>query len=371
MIYLDNAATTMPKPPGVYEAVKEALLTCASIGRSGHAPARRAAELAFSCRKLAATLFDAEPEQVVFTMNATHGLNLAIKSLVSPGDSVVVSGFEHNSVLRTLFAQKAKIIVAGNKLFDPEDTLNAFSNTVTAETKAVVCTHVSNVFGYILPLEEIAALCAARHVPLIIDAAQSAGVLPISLRKTNAAFIAMPGHKALFGPQGTGLLLCNQGCEPLFHGGTGSLSASMEMPEFLPDRLEAGTQNTPGIAGLLAGMEFVQKKGPEAIRAHEQKLTKQLLDIFSQNSEIRVFRGSPKTQIGVVSFQIAGIDSEIAAQKLGERGIAVRAGLHCAPLAHASAGTQSEGTVRASLSALTKAEELNSFSEQLYEIFKL
>ena len=221
-------------------------------------------------------MFDADPEQVAFTFNTTHGLNLAIRTLVRPGDRVVVSGFEHNAVMRPLYALDAGIVRAGERLFDPHDTLAAFASAVTAGTAAVVCTHVSNVFGYILPLEEIAALCRKRGVPLIIDAAQSAGILPLSLRDTGAAFIAIPGHKGLFGPQGTGLLLCGRTPEPLLYGGTGSLSRSMQMPDFLPARVEAGPQNIPGIAGLLSGLRFVQQTGLRQIRRHVQLLLERL-----------------------------------------------------------------------------------------------
>lgn len=197
MIYLDSAATTLQKPESVHRAVAEAMATCASLGRSGHTAARRASEVALACREAAGRLFETPPEQVVFTFNATHGLNIAIKSLVSPGDKVVISGFEHNAVVRPLHALGARITVAGRKLFDPADTLSAFDRAITPDTKAVITTHVSNVFGYILPVAGIAAICRTRGVPLIVDASQSAGALPVSLQAWDAAFIAMPGHKGL------------------------------------------------------------------------------------------------------------------------------------------------------------------------------
>ena len=367
MIYLDNAATTMPKPPGVYEAVNTAMRTCASLGRSGHEAARRAADLAFACRKLAGKLFDTEPEQVVFTLNATHALNLALKTLIRPGDTVVISGFEHNAVIRPLYAIGANILTAGHQLFDPVETLDAFDKAITPQTTAVVCTHVSNVFGYILPIEKIADLCAQRGVPFIVDAAQSAGILPVSLQRLQAAFIAMPGHKGLFGPQGTGLLLCGQLPEPLIEGGTGSLSSSMEMPDFLPDRAEAGTQNTPGIAGLLAGLQFIQSTGTAAIQAHEQKLINQLQQELSTSERINLFSGDSTVQTGVLSLQVEGEDCELLAQRLSDCGIAVRAGLHCAPLAHTSAGTLETGTIRVSVSAFNTEEEIEQFAFCLKE----
>ena len=364
MIYFDNAATTMRKPETVISAVSEAMKHCASVGRSGHASANKAAEQVFRCRMLAANLFDAMPEQVAFTFNATHGLNIAIHTLICPGDHVIVSGFEHNAVMRPLHYIGAQIDVAGRKLFDPKDTLADFERRITAKTKAVVCTHVSNVFGYILPIEEISALCRERGVPFILDASQSAGTLPVSLKKLRAAFIAMPGHKGLYGPQGTGILLCGMQPLPIMQGGTGSLSSDYSMPEFMPDRIEAGTHNVPGICGLEAGMNFVQKTGMEAIFNHERSLVKRIAEELKENC--RVFCTDMRSQSGVVSLQCDGFDSEEIGTYLASQGIAVRAGLHCAPAAHESAGTLAEGTVRISFSAYSTHDEL----EQLVAVIK-
>ena len=369
MIYLDSAATTIQKPPEVVAAMTNALSTMSSPGRGGYPAAVRAAETVFSCREELAELFRLEnPERVVFTMNATHGLNLAIKSLVGEGNRVVISGYEHNAVTRPLTALKAKVVVAEAPLFHRQETVRAFERLVTPDTKAVVCTHVSNVFGYILPLEEIAALCRKRGVPLIIDAAQSAGILPLSLRDTGAAFIAIPGHKGLFGPQGTGLLLCGRTPEPLLYGGTGSLSRSMQMPDFLPDRVEAGTQNIPGIAGLLSGLRFVQQTGLRQIRRHEQLLLERLHQGLSACPGLQDYYGGPEVQTGVLSFRPAGEDCEALASKLSDGGFAVRAGLHCAPTAHASAGTLETGTIRVSLSVLNSAAEADAFGAYLQKI---
>ncbi|MBQ4564768.1 MAG: aminotransferase class V-fold PLP-dependent enzyme [Oscillospiraceae bacterium] len=359
MIYLDSAATTLQKPPSVRRAVVRAMERCASVGRGGHAAAMAASEEVYACRALAAELFDAKPEQVVFTMNATHGLNLAIHSLVPHGGRVLISGFEHNAVTRPLYARNAAITVAGRKLFDREDTLRAFQAAMEAgDYDAVICTQVSNVFGYVLPLEEIAQLCRQRQIPLIVDASQSAGLLPVSLRQSGAAFIAMPGHKGLYGPQGTGLLLCAGPGKPLLYGGTGGNSLLREMPEFLPDRLEAGTHNVCGIAGLRAGLEFVRRMGPETLLRRERQLLQRLLPAL-QRLPLRCYTG--KAQTGVLSFVPWDLDCEQLAERLGEQGIALRAGLHCAPLAHESAGTLEHGTLRLSLSAFTKAEELDRF----------
>ena len=237
---------------------------------------------------------------------------------------------------------------------------------MTPEVRAVVCTHVSNVFGFILPLEEIAALCHSRGVPLIVDAAQSAGMLPLSLSNLRASYIAMPGHKGLYGPMGTGLLLCGRVPEPLLQGGTGSLSQSMEMPEFLPDRVEAGTQNVPGIAGLLAGLRFVRAQGITNIEAHEQRLKDLLSKELEQISGLCVYKHDTN-QSGVLSISAVNMDCEDLGQRLSDRGFAVRAGLHCAPLAHETAGTLDRGTVRVSFSVFNTEEDTDAFAEAVEE----
>ncbi len=369
MIYLDSAATTLQKPAAVSSAIRTAMAHMATPGRGGHRPAALAAETAFACREKAAQLFDVDaPEHVVFTFNATHGLNLAIKTLVKPGSTVLISGYEHNAVTRTLAAIKnVKIRVADSPLFRPDLLLKRFEELLTNGVDAVVCNHVSNVFGYVLPMPEIAALCRARRVPLIVDASQSAGCLPVSLREWGAAFVAMPGHKGLYGPQGTGLLLCaGDTVQPLIEGGTGSTSARQEMPDFLPDRLEAGTHNVPGIAGLLEGLRFVERKGPEAILEHERRLALRAVRGLERIPGVEVF-ASPNliNQTGVVSFRRNDRDCEAIGERLGEAEIAVRAGLHCAPLAHRSAGTFESGTVRASFSAFNQPWEIDRFVAEL------
>ena len=250
MIYLDSAATSLLKPPSVARATAMAVRTMASPGRGGHSAAMRAADTVFACREAAAELFHVpEPERVVFTMNATHALNIAIHSLVSPGDPVVISGYEHNSVTRPLHALGAQVRVAESPLFDPEAAVSAFRRALPG-AKAAVCTMVSNVFGYLLPVREIAELCAAAGVPLIVDASQAAGCVAFDAAALGAAFVAMPGHKGLLGPQGTGILLCFAQPKPLLCGGTGSQSVLQDMPEELPDRttFQASRGCSPGSA---------------------------------------------------------------------------------------------------------------------------
>ena len=355
MIYLDSAATTFQKPAAVQRAVVQAMRTMSSPGRGGYAAAQQADELLFRCRSAAAELFSVpSSEQVVFTMNATHGLNIAIKSLVRPCGRVVVSGYEHN---------------AAAPLFSPQETVEAFERALAHEPDAVICTHVSNVFGAILPIERIAQLCRGASVPLIIDASQSAGSLPIDFSALAPAFLAMPGHKGLYGPQGTGLLLCGSDALPLIEGGTGSESLRQSMPDFLPDRLEAGTHNVPGIAGLEAGIAFVRAQRPERILHHSRALIRRAGEGLGKIPNVHGFLSlEANLQAGVLSFTVDGLSPESVAEEMAKRGIALRAGLHCAPFAHKTVGTLPDGTVRLSVSAFNRESEIDTFLSSLRAI---
>lgn len=373
MIYLDSAATTLQKPPAVAAAMGAALKTMATPGRGGHRPAALAAETAYQCRTLAARLFDVEqPERVIFTFNATHGLNIAIKTLVKPESTVLISGYEHNAVTRTLAKLGAAVRTAQAPLFSADLLLERFQELLTGDVGAVVCTHVSNVFGDILPIACIGELCRSRGVPLIVDASQSAGCLPVTLREWGAEFVAMPGHKGLYGPQGTGLLLCTgDSAQPLLEGGTGSSSVQQEMPDFLPDRLEAGTHNIPGIAGLLEGLRFVERRGAHEILAHERAMARRAVRGLERMPRLEVFSAPELSgQAGVISFRVDGMDCEAVGEALGAADIAVRAGLHCAPLAHRTAGTFETGTVRVSFSAFNQPWEIDRFLARLDRIIR-
>lgn len=367
MIYLDSAATSLQKPPSVPRATACAMTHMASPGRGGHKPAQQASDLIFSCREECAALFSvSNPENVVFTSSATHSLNIAIKSLVKPNCTVLISPWEHNAVTRPLHSMKdVTIKVATSPLFQPEATLQAFSRALTPDVDVVISTHVSNVFGYILPIEDISILCRQRGVPLIIDASQSAGCVPLNQEEVAASFIAMPGHKGLLGPQGTGILLCNSRCvQPLIEGGTGSASRCKQMPQELPDRLEAGTHNISGIAGLRAGIRYIRQRGIVSIQSHEMELIQQMGCGISPFT--RVFMAEdPTLQSGVLSFQADNWDCEDLASALANRGFALRAGLHCAPLAHKNACTLEDGTLRASISPFTTTQEVNRFIQTL------
>ena len=372
MIYFDSAATTLQKPREVAQAVAWAIQNCASPGRGDHSSTRRAEEIIYQCREELAELFGASsPEQIIFTQNATHALNLAIRTLVRPGDRVLISGWEHNAVTRTLASiPGVEVAVAQAPLFDDAGTLASFQHQLAQGPTAVVCTCVSNVFGYVLPYYEISRLCREAGVPIILDASQAAGTLPVRLDECRADYIAFPGHKGLYGPQGTGALVCSndRGLMPLLTGGTGSESKHQQMPDYLPDRGEAGTQNVAGIAGLLQGVRFVRRVGINRILAHERQLMRHL---EQQMHEYRPLTGkfsSDNNQVSVVSFVCGNLDCQELARVLGKEGIAVRAGLHCAPIAHQNGGTLEAGTLRVSFSAFNTAEEVDYFSRKVKRI---
>lgn len=373
MIYFDAGATTLEKPDEVRRAMALAVRTLSSPGRGSHPASRLAEETAFRCRSEAAELFGVpSPEQVIFTGNATHGLNIAIKALVKPGARVIISGYEHNAVTRPLYAiGDVELVIIDTPLFRPQQMVAEFETALRRGADAVICNHVSNVFGYILPMEEIAALCRKRGVPLIVDASQSAGVLPVRLDALGAAFIAMPGHKGLYGPQGTGLLLCGQTAPPIIEGGTGSQSRQREMPVMLPDRLEAGTHNMPGIAGLLEGIRFVRKMGLERLRRHQLQIFSVAAEELGKIPQVKLYEDTRKLyQTGVLSFAVDGWDCEELGEQLAQRGIAVRAGLHCAPLAHRTVGTLETGTVRMSISAFNTTQQAAQMAGEVGAIIR-
>ena len=331
-------------------------------GRGSHPAARRRRD-GLPCRAEAAALFGVpSPENVVFTMNATHGLNIAIRSLVVPGSRVVISGYEHNAVCRPLYAiPGVRLTVVDAPPFRREQAAEEFRRAILAGADAVIVNHVSNVFGYVLPVEEVAALCRRRQVPLIVDASQSAGVLPVRMEDWGAAFVAMPGHKGLYGPQGTGLLLCQAGGEPLIAGGTGSLSRQPEMPDFLPDRLEAGTHNVPGVAGLLEGLRFLRRR--ESIRCsatrrrwsgRRRRGWPSCPGSRSTQREGRAVRAACSPSGWPAGTQ-AGWRRNWASGDCGSRGTPLCSAGPC------HGGTEATGTVRVSFSAFNTGQEVERF----------
>lgn len=374
MIYLDNAATTLKKPDNVKNVMLAAMDNCTNAGRGGYKSSMKAAELLFVARERVGRLFGVDDvSQIVFTYNATYALNMAIKGLVKTGDCII-SGYEHNSVLRPLTAMKSSgvnIKIAKGRLFDTEDIIKAFKKNITGQTTLAICTHMSNVFGFILPVKEIDELCYMKGIPLIIDASQSAGSVDVELSDLRATrAICMPGHKGLYGPQGTGILICKDGSEfnTIIEGGTGSVSAEEQQPEFMPDRLECGTLNIPGIAGLSEGVEYILQKGTENIFKYTSSLIEWLVYDLSKIPGIKIYAArDKKMQGGVLSFTIRNFSAGEIAERLDEKNISVRSGMHCSPLAHKTAGTIN-GTVRVSVSSFTTEDEILEFLKEVRKI---
>lgn len=379
MIYFDNGATTFPKPRTVVNAVDRALRYYgANPGRSGHNMSLKASEIMYDCRKNAAELFNADsPEKIIFTYNCTAALNYVIKGILKEGDHAVISSLEHNAVLRPLENLKENGVEYSIADYSPDDeeTINNFRNAIRPNTKLVICTHASNVFGVRLPVERIAALCRIHGVLFCVDAAQTAGVVPISLKDSCIDYLCTAGHKGLYGPMGTGILAINSEILPesLIQGGTGSFSSDRKQPATLPDRYESGTPNLPGIAGLNEGIKFVMKKTESGIERQETRLAVRLYNKLKNIPGVVLYTDSPEAHrcVPVISFNIEGLDSEETSEILDKRfNIAVRAGLHCAPLAHEFFGTQGSGTVRAVLSVFSNFEQVDYFASSIRTINK-
>jgi cysteine desulfurase family protein len=377
IVYFDNAASSWPKPQTVLDAMQTCMLEyAANPGRGSHQMAVKASRVLFDTRKHAARLFGVKnPNDISFTLNTTHALNQAIKGFVREGDHVICTNVEHNSVRRPLEYVKSTrnvqiTYVAGNER--GELIVKDLESAIQTNTSLMIVTHSSNLLGTILPVGEIGELCRRKGVKLLVDAAQTAGVLAIEAESMYIDMLAFPGHKGLLGPQGTGGLYLNPLLEldPLLHGGTGSQSEQVEQPKVRPDRYEAGTQNTVGIAGLNEGIKFVLEQTVEKIHEKEWRLTQELMQGLLEIDGLTILGpelGQPKT--GIVSFNLKGVDSSEVAFILDQSfQIAVRAGYHCTPLAHQAAGTIDTGAVRASLGYFTKEEEVSALIEAVKEI---
>jgi cysteine desulfurase family protein len=376
VIYLDNAATTWPKPPAVMEAMQRSILELANPGRGAHQMAVKASRVIFETRKNAARLFGIHnPNDISFALNTTQALNQAIKGFLNEGDHVVSTSIEHNSVRRPLeYVKRTRNVqvtyVANNER--GEIKMKDIEQAIQNNTKLVIVNHSSNLLGTIMPVGEIGEMCKRKGVKLLVDAAQTAGVLPIQAESMFIDMLAFPGHKGLMGPQGTGGLYLHPDLEldPILHGGTGSQSEHTDQPKVRPDRYEAGTQNTFCIAGLNEGIKFVMQETVEKIHGKEWRLTQRLMSGLQEIEGISMLGpelGQPRT--GIVAFNLRGADSSEVAFILDQSfKIAVRAGHHCTPLAHGAAGTLSTGAVRASVGYFTKDEEITAFIDAIKEI---
>lgn len=366
MIYLDNGATSFPKPLSVRQNVDISLKKfSANPGRSGHSLSLRAAKEIFECRKRLKELFNVNSEEeIIFTENCTMALNTVIFGLLSEGDHVLISSMEHNSVTRPLESLKDKGVTYStfDYSYDDNVTVDNVRNLIKPETKLVICTHASNVFGFRFPIERICALCHAYGILFCVDSAQSAGVFDIDVGTNQYDFVCMSGHKSLYGPMGTGvLILNNRNLKPLLYGGTGTESVKKSQPEGLPEKFESGTQNMNGISGLKAGVDFVKNRGIKNIYNHEYKLAKRLFNGLANNRKVITYNKSFDygKVAPVVSFNIDGVYSEDLVAKLNKYRIMTRGGLHCSPLAHTTMNTIENGTVRVVPGAFNTINDIN------------
>lgn len=375
-IYLDNAATTFPKPDAVYRAVDYALREIGvGPGRGGHHKGMEATRLVFEARETLAAFFGVkDSSRMIFTHSATESLNLAIAGLLQPGDHVITTTMEHNSLARPLHRAAqggVEVTWAGcdrSGFVDPASV----AASIRPQTRLIALSHCSNVTGTIQPILEIGRIARQAGAVFLLDAAQSAGVVDIDVNEYMIDLLAAPGHKGLFGPQGTGVLYVAEGVElePLLVGGTGGYSSSSNQPDALPERYESGTLNTPGIAGLKAGVDFINVTGLEKIRRKEALLVSRVIEGLKCFSEVTVYGpGNPDLHCGPVSFTIEGFDPSVIGFTLDrEYDICVRVGLQCAPDAHRTIGTYPEGTIRVSPGFFTTDEEIEVFLKALREI---
>jgi cysteine desulfurase/selenocysteine lyase len=377
MIYFDNAATSWPKPPGVADAMVHFLEAIgANPGRAAHRRALESGRIVYEAREAVCELFHApDPLRTVWTKNVTEALNLVLRGLLCPGDHVITSSMEHNSMMRPLRALEGQrspssggvevtvVSCSPQGVLDPAEVEAA----IQPNTRLVALNHASNVVGTLLPVREVGAICRERDLLLLVDAAQTGGAYPIDMRADHIDFLAFTGHKSLGGPMGTGGLIMGnrvdeRQIEPLIRGGTGSRSEHEVQPDFLPDIYESGTPNVVGLAGLQVGVRWVLEQGVEAIRAHEDALTRALVEGLSSIPTVTVYGTmAPERQMATVSFNVAGMSpSELGLRLDDEYGIMCRVGLHCAPTAHKTIGTFPVGTVRFGLSAFSTTEEVQT-----------
>lgn len=367
MIYLDNAATSLPKPAIVPKAMAEACQHCGNPGRSGHAASLEAGSVLYACRvAMAGLLGVADPLTIVYCNNCTDALNQAIKGMLRPGDHAVTTALEHNSVLRPLYTLKDRLGITLTIIYpradgyiDPTDIANA----IQPNTRLVVTTQASNVTGAVQPVADIAAVCQRHRVPLLVDAAQSVGCMQVNIESIGADMVAFPGHKGLLGPQGTGALYIHPRCapQPLREGGTGSSSLVLTQPTDMPDRYESGTAATPAIAGLWAGVRYVRENLDKLID-QEHRLTERLWEGLRAINGVTLYGPQPnQPRVGVITFTLKNMGSSEAADRLSvEYNIACRAGLHCAPLAHRFLGTQEIGAIRFGIGPFNTAAEIDA-----------
>ena len=376
MIYLDNAATTFPKPEAVYNSMMDCMKNyCANPGRAGHKLAMKSAREIYDARENIAKLFNIDnPMNVVFTNNATESLNLAIKGVVDSGDHIITTSMEHNSVIRPIKALEKLGIENTIVQCDKEGFLdiNDLKKAIRPNTKLIVTTHASNVCGTLIDIKKVSEVSKSHNILYLVDASQTAGVYDIDLKDICVDMLAAPGHKGLLGPQGTGILYIREGLNLniLKEGGTGSKSEDILQPDLFPDKYESGTHNTPGIVGLNEGVKFIFKEGINKIKKHEEELCRYMLQRLEEVPNIKIY--GPKDaskRASVITINIGDMDSgEITFLLDSQYNIATRSGIHCAPLAHKTLGTLKQGAVRFSMGYFNTKEEIDKAIEALKDI---
>ena len=366
MIYFDNAATSGAKPKGVVDGVKLALERYSSNpGRAGHSRSIEAAEIVYKTREKLSDFFGSDgPETVVFTQNCTHSANCVIKGILKRGDHCIISSLEHNAVIRPLVKTGVSYSVAQVSMTDDEKTLENFKEKIRPNTRLIFCMGASNVWGKILPIEKIGKLCRERGILFAVDGAQTAGVLPIDMQKQNIDFLCIAPHKGLYAPMGIGVLIARKNLpQTIIEGGTGTNSLELFQPSQLPERLESGTVNLPGILGVSAGIDYVKSKGINRLYEGELSLIKKLYKGLKNTPEVILYTPEPEKGkfAPLLSFNLSDEHSSKVANLLSENNIAVRGGLHCSPLAHKQLGTENTGAVRVSVASFNEKEEISKF----------
>ncbi len=368
MIYLDNGATTYPKPTIVKKAVMSYFDKYgANPGRGGYQMAMDTALKVYETREAVAEFFGCDrAENVVFTLNCTHASNMVINGLLKKGDHVIISDMEHNSVSRPvhkLFTDGVISYDIATTYTDDKKTVQSFLNLIKPNTKLIITTHASNVIGQVVPIIHIGRICKQKNIAFMVDAAQSAGVLDIDMERDNIDFLCIAGHKGLYATMGSGILIAGKPemLSPTITGGSGSLSVSLTHPDFMPDMLESGTANTLGIISIGAGIKFVNSMGRDNLYQGELFHTIKLYNMLKENAKVRVYSPLPikNRSVPVISFNVNGYSSEEVCERVSRMGICLRGGLHCSPLCHKKLGTSEFGTVRASLAAFNTEKDIN------------
>lgn len=376
MIYFDNSATTYPKPQNVKNAVNKAMNVYSfNSGRGGYKESVSTSEMIYNTREKIGNMFSFKPQNIAFTPNCTYALNLAIKGIAQSGDHFIISNLEHNAVARPVYALSQKGIITYDVFefsYDEDKTIENIKKLLKPNTKAIVCMQASNVFGCILPIKKIGELAHKNNIYFIVDAAQSAGVLEIDSKKDNVDILCAPGHKGLYAPMGTGFLAVsdNVKLDTVIEGGTGTVSMNLVQPDSMPERMESGTLNNVGIAGLGAGVDFVNSKGIRNIYNHEISTVSFLYEQMKKNSEVVLYTPpfDKVAQAPILSFNLKNYSSEKTASLLAKNDIAVRAGFHCSKLAHTTFNTKTGGTVRISPSVFSNFWECEKFINTLKKL---